>query len=334
VPYLRATPANSASGGALQFVATDDSYLRRSDSTIHGAETEILVKGIASSDSYERLGIMRFDINSFTDVASSVLLTLHATDVAGDFTFRLLGISESNADESFYESSLHWNNAAITDGSDDGYINSETVNLGEFALLSTDSEVSLTSQALTDFINADIDGQVSFLIQRVTLSNSVSRFASKENALAGPVLEITPGGGGPVGSNTLTIEAETASNQPAFSPFQVISGKIVVPNGVGTVNGSSVTEPDGRATYTFTLSDTSDVSIDLHVDFPSGGDDSFWHKIDSNNWVVQNYAQPTVITLNYSNLSSGTHTFSLARREDGAGFDKLVITTSTGTIIE
>lgn len=133
-------------------------------------------------------------------------------------------------------------------------------------------------------------------------------------------------------SNTLVIEAESASGQSAFSPFQVVNGYIVVPQGTGNVNSSSVTESDGIASYDFVLSDAANVTISVYTDFPSGGDDSYWHKMDGGSWVQQNYDQSSPITHTYNSVSAGSHTFSIARREDGSAIDRFVITVSSGTI--
>lgn len=133
-------------------------------------------------------------------------------------------------------------------------------------------------------------------------------------------------------SNVLTLEAETASGQSAFGPFQVVGDYIVVPNGTGNANGSSVTEPDGRASYTFTLSESANVTVNVYVDFPNGSDDSMWYKMDSGSWVKQNAQVTTLLTYTFNNLSAGSHTFSITRREDGSAIDRLIFTTSSGSI--
>lgn len=135
-------------------------------------------------------------------------------------------------------------------------------------------------------------------------------------------------------SNVLTIEAESAAGQPAFSPFQVVGNYVVVPNGTGNVNGSSVTEADGILAYPFVLSEATSVTVTMYVDFPSGADDSFWRKMDGGAWVMQNASQASQLTYTYNGLAAGAHTLKIARREDGSAFDRFVITAASGSVSE
>ncbi|NJN26881.1 MAG: DUF5060 domain-containing protein [Cyclobacteriaceae bacterium] len=137
-------------------------------------------------------------------------------------------------------------------------------------------------------------------------------------------------------SSAITVEAEGASGQSSFAPWTVSSGLIVVPGGTGIANSGSVTASDGKATYQFSLSQSSNVTVEAYVKFPDLGSDSFWHRIDAGTWTVQNlsaYPSLTWITLKtYSSLSAGNHQLEIARREDRAGIDKFRLTASSGTI--
>ena len=174
--------------------ALKDTYLLRSDGSANGTETEIQVKAEPGVGNNERLGLVSFDVSGLSLPVSGATLKLSVLDLGGNYSFKLLGVKESNSDEAFFETSLHWNNSALTDGSDDGYINSETIDLGDFFLTSGESVVTLSSQALTDFLNADTNGRVTLMLRRWTNASAVSRFASKEHgSAAGPSLVVTGG---------------------------------------------------------------------------------------------------------------------------------------------
>lgn len=145
-------------------------------------------------------------------------------------------------------------------------------------------------------------------------------------------IQIYEGTGSPGGALTLLLEAESASAQPAFSPFQVVNGHIVVPNGTGNANSNSVTEQDGLASYTFVLSQAADVAVDVHGSFPNGADDSYWYRMDSGAFKQQNNSTASVHTHTFTGLAAGSHTFTIARREDGAAIDYLLIIPAAGTI--
>ncbi len=206
-----------SSGGTSSLASSNDTYLRRSDGTANGTQTEILVKAETGVGNNERLGLISFDVSGLSLPVSGATLKLSVLDLGGNYSFKLLGVKESNSDEAFFETSLHWNNSALTDSSDDGYINSETIDLGDFFLTSGESVVTLSSQALTDFLNADTNGRVSLMLRRWTNASAVSRFASKEHgSAAGPVLEVT-GGARRV---KFTSKPKTTAIRPGFLPWK------------------------------------------------------------------------------------------------------------------
>jgi (4-O-methyl)-D-glucuronate---lignin esterase len=72
---------------------------------------------------------------------------------------------------------------------------------------------------------------------------------------------------------------------------------------------------------------------------PTANDDSFWVRMDNGSWVMwNNWWNPAWVWVQFPNtfnLSAGSHTLSIAYREDGARLDKINVTTSatapTGT---
>ncbi|MBN2441923.1 MAG: hypothetical protein JXJ04_11265, partial [Spirochaetales bacterium] len=146
------------------------------------------------------------------------------------------------------------------------------------------------------------------------------------------------------GSNVLDIETESASGQGNFSPFTVQSDSgasggqcIVWPNnGSNQINSSASDSASGQAAYSFNLSQTANVTFEIRVDMPNGNDDSFHYKMDSGSWSTQNNTSTngwqTLNITTFNNLSAGSHTLTIERREDGAELDVITLTASSGTI--
>jgi hypothetical protein len=149
----------------------------------------------------------------------------------------------------------------------------------------------------------------------------------------------------PVAASSVTIETESAYWQGNFSPFEVQSdgsasgGKFIIwPQNGDQANSTASDSTTGQAAYTFNLSQSADVTFVILVDFPepAGSNDSFFYKLDSGSWYTQNnvemsgWGDLTVTTFN--GLSSGSHTLTLERREDGAKLDRITLEASAGTI--
>lgn len=137
------------------------------------------------------------------------------------------------------------------------------------------------------------------------------------------------------------IEAESAVGQPNLPPFVQQTDTdgttfIVVPNGTGDVNSSSVTHLTGLAAYNFNLSTAADVAIEARVLFASFSDDSFWHRMDGGPWTKQQGSSSEgwqwLTFASYPALAAGNHTFEIVRSEDGAKIDQFRFTPSQGSV--
>lgn len=110
-------------------------------------------------------------------------------------------------------------------------------------------------------------------------------------------------------------------------------GKYVeVKNGYNSNN--SVPAEDGWITYTFTVEKAGDYNFWVRTICPDPNGDSFWFKMDDNSFTQWNgIPLSTQWTWNKSNtvytLSSGTHTFVVAYREDGTRLDRMLLTNSS-----
>ena len=326
--------------GGTTIQSSKDTYLRRNDGSANGSETEIQVKGEAGVGSNERLGLISFDVGGLSLPVDGATLSLSVLDLGGNFSFKLLGVKESNSDESFLESSLHWNNSALTDASDDGYINAETIDLGDFSISSGESTARLSSQALTDFVNADTNGRVTLMLRRWTAASAVSRFASKEHGSeAGPVLEVT--GGAPSGE--VYIEAENYSNSTGFSPMGTASdtsasGGSYIRVSDSTPDAYNAAPSTGYAEYDFDLGESGSVDIWIRarasISGPIGENDSFWLDLFNDglgpvswNGVIDSTSWKWYKVYSKS-LDSGDYSFRVAYRETGTFLDKVFITAS------
>jgi hypothetical protein len=134
------------------------------------------------------------------------------------------------------------------------------------------------------------------------------------------------------GTETVFIEAENASGQGSFSPFTVMSGGaladgqyIIVPNG----NGDQTAVPStGISEYTFDLDVHSIVEVWLLTNSTGVNDNSFQIRMDSESYQVMSLQEnPRWVWTGWArkDLASGTHTLSIAWREDGTSLDKICL---------
>ncbi|MBN2531963.1 MAG: cellulase family glycosylhydrolase [Spirochaetales bacterium] len=143
----------------------------------------------------------------------------------------------------------------------------------------------------------------------------------------------------PNGSDTIWIEAESGA---VYSP-QILKSDSFADNSPNDCasqeiyfevnNGSNSTgsaPQDGHMAYTFTISQSGEYRVWTRVKTPNTGDDSFWVKMDSGAWTKWDNIGPFPEwewdSAGDYTLSSGTHTLTFAYCEDGAKFDKLLIT--------
>jgi arabinoxylan arabinofuranohydrolase len=151
-------------------------------------------------------------------------------------------------------------------------------------------------------------------------------------------------GTGTPGGNALHVELESLSSQTGFSPFVAGSdaaasgGRFIEwpNNGANQILATPADTATGRVEIPFTLSQTANVRFDLQANMPNAADDSLYYKLDAGAWVTQNNAFGsgwlTYTPTTFNSLPAGSHTLRILRREDGARFDKVVLTASAGTI--
>ena len=105
----------------------------------------------------------------------------------------------------------------------------------------------------------------------------------------------------------------------------------IQPGNNSTANAPTNTA--GHINFPFSVGSAGTYRLFARMQGPSPDDDSFWVRMDGGTWVMwNNWWNPAWLWVQFPNtfnLGAGSHTLSIAYREDGARLDKINITTST-----
>ena len=140
-------------------------------------------------------------------------------------------------------------------------------------------------------------------------------------------------------ANTVHLWLEAESANPVTTPMQILTnGNASAGEYISNLNGGNsypVAPVDGRASYTFTVPLSGNYTIWGRVIAPVNFQDSFWVKVDNGSWNIWGVTQSSnwiwdtirngTQTMIYP-LTSGSHTLTIAYREQGTKLDKLLIT--------
>ena len=194
------------------FYASGDTFYRRNEKdTNYGSNQTIATKYDGTGQNSSRVGMIRFDIGALsgTSANSSFSIYLDSMDlqyeVDGNHQFRVYGINDGNYDDLFNENTLTFTTSQSNGGVAewDGWNKINLVSVTYLDTLSLESGdmgtmVSFSNSALDNFINADTNGTVSFVIQREENNASVDQFRSSEGAdtvsapTTAPTLTVVP----------------------------------------------------------------------------------------------------------------------------------------------
>lgn len=100
--------------------------------------------------------------------------------------------------------------------------------------------------------------------------------------------------------------------------------------------GSAPTSSNGHIDYDFEVSESGTYTLWARVIAPSPTDDSFWIRMDGGSWISWNNIAPGSTSWTWDDvqsysLSAGSHTLTVAYREDGTRLDKLYLTNAGDT---
>jgi len=152
----------------------------------------------------------------------------------------------------------------------------------------------------------------------------------------GTVSETTPPPPPPPAGSDVWLEAEcgilgsfwNVSSSSSASNDQYIT----VQSGTNST-GSAPSSSSGHAVFDFSVSESGNYNVWARVITPSPTDDSFWVRMDGGSWFQWNNIGPNSSwaweQAQSYNLSTGSHTLTVAYREDGAQLDKIYIGNST-----
>jgi hypothetical protein len=199
-------------GWASDYKATQDSYINGgSVNSQYGGLDSLRVENRGNSVNdlaYAKKAYIEFDISSYgQQQIHHAELQLHILPGDGDpnqrlWTFALYGLGESY--DTWSQTALTWSNAPGNDDSGGEFNPNRTTWLDTFTILGLDGDgepITLTGDAdsaLAQFLQADTDGKVTFLIGRSDASSlgqqTTHRFASSEYALGqyAPQLTVLP----------------------------------------------------------------------------------------------------------------------------------------------
>ena len=132
---------------------------------------------------------------------------------------------------------------------------------------------------------------------------------------------------------TITFEAEATahgSDWKVISDTKASGGKyLTVQSGLDSPQVVPKGE-SGALTIPFTVTRNAKYYIHARVNCPTPDDDSFWLKVDGNEFVAANGLGTDGwqwVKLTASSLTDGKHTLTIKYREDGAKLDRIAITT-------
>lgn len=170
----------------------------------YGIESTMFIKNAGFESAVTRKPYLRFDLSSFDGSFAGTSLNLvltgnnDGTDSPTTFAVHVYGLNDNEANQTWDEATITWNNAPGNDtGSGSGFVSDDTTFLGILNVTTSDvgnSIVSFSSTALSDFLAADSDDQVTFMLSRT--DNEIGHnlgFNTKESSgERAPYLSLVP----------------------------------------------------------------------------------------------------------------------------------------------
>lgn len=182
-----------SSASAVTIAPTHDGFIRGNQANTVQPDTQLTI----TSSQGGRIAYIQFDLSGQDGTFSDAVLSVSVSNNNNAATvYDVYGLNDLVTGEAWDESTLTYNNApgnggfpVITDSSllDSFTLSSSTTSVGD--------TINLSASAITDYLNADTNGIVSFIIVRNAtngINGEGSALHSTEgNALLAPSLEFT-----------------------------------------------------------------------------------------------------------------------------------------------
>jgi hypothetical protein len=192
----------AGSSSALTLTPVADTYVQISSTANNSAATQMLVKN-QNNNANERISFLRFDGSGLTggnvDTAALDLKIVSFSNKA-NMTLQLFGILDGGFNETFDATTLTYTNSSYTTAAEpdnnviDGLLHGGAP-LATFSLLNTaviGDLVSFSGAGLVDFLNANSNADVAFIITTATINDQVFLgLGTSENAGNVPQLNYT-----------------------------------------------------------------------------------------------------------------------------------------------
>ena len=224
------------------------------------------------------------------------------------------------------------NDQTVTDTDNNG---SQSVSLNGSG--SSDSDGTIASYVWregTTQIATGISPQVNLTVGTHTLTLTVT---DDDGATGTDNVVITVNAGG-TGSTSVWLEAEcgtVGSLWNVTNDANASNGQYVSIRSGNNSTSAAPSSSTGHIIYTFNVSASGTYTLWARIIAPNANDDSFWVRMDNGSWFNWNNITSSSSWVwddcqSYS-LSSGSHTLTIAYREDGARLDKIYISNSGST---
>ena len=183
-------PAN----GATVFTSVADTYINgiTGNTTTNFGGDPTMVTNLRTADT--RISVVQFDFSSMSGTISAAKLELEMTNTAPTLTYQVWGLLEAHDD--FVETSLTYSNAGFRSGTTVDVSKAYTgAVLGTFTAtgVGVKTAFDVTSGNYINFLNADLDKKVTFVITETDTGVTGAAFATKEHATAlKPTLTLVP----------------------------------------------------------------------------------------------------------------------------------------------
>ena len=185
--------AHAASSEQQLVRAVHDTFIQRGTAASQGDSNSIMVKRELTNGSggTDRVGYLRFDVpgRRGSVLGGSLVLWIKAHPGSGGtpFSFRLFGLPDGHADETFDESLLSFSNATNASKSHNGGLNGDgLIDLGAATPVaeSGTSALRFSGAAMDRFIASNANQHVTFVVCRETVDGAASYLHSRETANA------------------------------------------------------------------------------------------------------------------------------------------------------